>query len=175
MPAETLDSGAGLRHDSAVTHAEWGALPVSFAEQVDALQRIPLFSKVDIGELRLLAFTAERVAFAAGEALFHQCDIADAAYVILDGSAQVEVDSPNGPVVVATVGRHGFVGEIGILCDVPRTATVRAVTAMQALRISKDLFFRLVVEFPQMGVEIMRELAHRLDKTTRELSAAKSC
>jgi CRP-like cAMP-binding protein len=37
--------------------------------------------------------------------------------------------------------------------------------------IAKDLFFRLIMEFPQMAVEIMRELARRLDATNRKLTA----
>jgi CRP/FNR family transcriptional regulator, cyclic AMP receptor protein len=144
---------------------------VSLAAQVEALQQIPLFAKVELGQLRLLAFTAQRISYQPGQTIFCQNDTADAAYVILDGEAAIEVMTPSGPLVVATVGRNGFVGEIGILCDVPRTASVRATTVLETLCISKDLFFRLVMEFPQMGVEIMRELASRLDKTTRELSA----
>ena len=56
----------------------------------------------------------------------------------------------------------------------PRTATVRANGTVTALRISKELFFRLVAEFPQIAVEIMRELAHRLDDTTKALAKAKA-
>jgi CRP/FNR family cyclic AMP-dependent transcriptional regulator len=61
---------------------------------------------------------------------------------------------------------------IAILCDVPRTASVRAVTDLTTLCISKDLFFRLINEFPQMAVQIMRVLAQRLEKTTRQLRQA---
>jgi CRP-like cAMP-binding protein len=43
---------------------------------------------------------------------------------------------------------------------------------LDTLRISKDLFFRLVNEFPTMAVEMMRELARRLDSTNQQLSAA---
>jgi CRP-like cAMP-binding protein len=74
--------------------------------------------------------------------------------------------------VVATVGRNAIIGEIAILCDVPRTATVTAKTALEALRIDKETFFRLVTEFPLMAVEIMRELAHRLEKTNQQLRSA---
>jgi CRP-like cAMP-binding protein len=73
---------------------------------------------------------------------------------------------------VATLGRHAIVGEIAILCDVPRTATVNARTPLLTLRIDKETFFRLVNEFPQMAVEIMRELAHRLEKTNQQLRSA---
>jgi CRP-like cAMP-binding protein len=49
---------------------------------------------------------------------------------------------------------------------------VTAKTALQALRIDKETFFRLVTEFPQMAVEIMRELAQRLEKSNQQLRAA---
>ena len=55
------------------------------------------------------------------------------------------------PLVVAHVGRNDFVGEIAILCDVPRTASVVARTDLTTLCISKDLFFRMVTEFPADG------------------------
>ncbi|MCG8543081.1 MAG: cyclic nucleotide-binding protein, partial [Alphaproteobacteria bacterium] len=67
---------------------------------------------------------------------------------------------------------HEIVGEIAILCDVPRTATVCATSKLVTLRIAKDCFFGLVEEFPQMAVEIMRELAHRLETTTGRLREA---
>ena len=53
--------------------------------------------------------------------------------------------------------------------DLRQVATVQAVDEVVTLRISKDLFFRLVTEFPQMAVEIMRVLAQRLEKTTADL------
>ena len=82
------------------------------------------------------------------------------------------MDTPDGELEVAALGRNDFVGEIAILCDVPRTATVRASAKTVTLRITKDLFFRLVAEFPEMSVEIMRELASRLEHTTQQLREA---
>jgi len=104
--------------------------------------------------------------------LFDQGDTGDAAYIIIGGEAEVMVATPGGPLVVATLQQNEIVGEIAILCNVPRTATVRAKTELTALRITKDLFFSLVVEFPEIAVEIMRELAHRLDRTTKQLQEA---
>ncbi|MGF1626013.1 MAG: cyclic nucleotide-binding domain-containing protein [Alphaproteobacteria bacterium] len=142
---------------------------MSLQEEVELLRNIPLFAKLEPSKLKLLAFTSERLTFHSGHALFRQGEPGDAAYIIIDGEASVEVDSPTGPLRVATLGRNDFVGEIAILCDVPRTATVIAASNLVTLRISKDLFFRLVTEFPQMAVEIMRELAHRLELTTARL------
>jgi CRP-like cAMP-binding protein len=143
---------------------------VSLAEEVEMLKKIPLFANIEVSKLKLLAFTSERVKFNAGEDLFRQGEPAQSAYIIMDGTAEVVVQTPSGPRVVATVGKNDFVGEIAILCDVPRTATVRAKTDLVTLCISKDLFFRLVTEFPQMAVEIMRVLAQRLERTTGVLA-----
>ena len=145
---------------------------MSLNEDVERLRKIPLFAKIEPSKLKLLAFTAQRLTFNADESLFHQGDIGDAAYIIIDGSADVVVDTPNGPITVAQLGKNAFVGEIAILCDVPRTATVTATSELTTICISKELFFQLVGQFPQMAIEIMRELAHRLELTTRQLQEA---
>ena len=75
---------------------------------------------------------------------------------------------------LAKLGRGAIVGEIAILCDVPRTATVTSTGKTVTLRISKELFFRLIEEFPQIAVEVMRELAHRLENTNLQLREARA-
>jgi CRP/FNR family transcriptional regulator, cyclic AMP receptor protein len=147
---------------------------MSLVEEVDALRRIPLFAHIEPAKLKLLAFTSERITFAAGHTLFRQGEMGDAAYILLDGEADVLVDTPNGPRKVATLGRHQIVGEIAVLCDVPRTATVVASGRLVVLRVSKENFLRMMREFPQMGIEIVRELARRLERTTQQLQAALS-
>ncbi|HZS84372.1 MAG TPA: cyclic nucleotide-binding domain-containing protein [Stellaceae bacterium] len=145
---------------------------MSLKEEVDLLRRIPLFANIEASKLKLLAFTSERVAFEGGQVLFRQGDMGDAAYIIIEGEAEVLVDGPAGPVTVAVLGRDAFVGEIAILCDVPRTATVRARQRLVCLRIAKELFLRLINEFPQMAVAVMRELALRLEASNQKLRAA---
>jgi CRP-like cAMP-binding protein len=146
---------------------------VGINEDVELLRRIPMFAKVEPAKLKLLAFTSERVTYEIGQELFHQGDTADAAYIIVDGDAEVLVETPKGPLVVATLGRNEFIGEIGVLCDVPRTATIKAATRVTTLKISKDLFLRMITDFPTMGIEVMRVLAHRLEQTTVQLREAR--
>ena len=145
---------------------------MSLNEEVDILRKITLFSKVDPAKLKLLAFASERMVFDAGQALCVQGDSGDSAYIIMEGEADIIVATPKGPLIVASIGKNAIVGEIAILCDVPRTATVQAKTKLVALKIAKDLFYRMVNEFPQMAVEIMRELAMRLDGANRKLREA---
>ncbi len=147
---------------------------MSLKDEVDLLRKVPLFANIELPKLKLLAFTSERIQFTEGQTVFSQGDEGDAAYVIMDGAADVLVDTPSGPLKVARLERNAFLGEIAILRDVPRTATVVAATDLLTLRISKDLFFRLVMEFPQMAVEMMRVLAERVEKTTEDLIAARA-
>jgi CRP/FNR family transcriptional regulator, cyclic AMP receptor protein len=143
---------------------------LSLQDDVDVLRAIPLFGKIEPAKLKLLAFTSEHLEFEQGETLFQQGDPGDAAYIILDGTADILVNTPDGPVTVAHLVRNDVVGEIAILCDVPRTASVVAASRLATLRVGKDAFFNLVTQFPQVGVGIMSELAHRLHQTTMNLT-----
>jgi len=147
---------------------------VGLLQEYELLRKIAMFADIEPGKLKLLAFMSERVAFDAGKALCRQGDPADAAYLILEGEADIIVDTPTGPITVATLGANDIVGEMAILCDVPRTATVQAKERLVVLRIAKDSFMRMVREFPNMAVSIMRELAHRLELTNNQLRTATS-
>lgn len=143
-------------------------------DEVDLLRRVPLFAEMEPAKLKLLAFTSTRMAFQPGQALFRQGDAGDAAYLIMSGEAEVVAETPSGEVPLAKIGQNAVVGEIAILCDVPRTATVRAATRLETLKIEKEHFLRLIREFPDLGINVMRELGNRLTKTSAELSQARS-
>lgn len=147
---------------------------MSLDADTQALRAIPLFRGVDDQKLRLLAFLSERMRFDEGENLVEQGDYGDTAYIILEGNADVLISSAAGEQCVASVSKNDFVGEIAILIDVPRTATVRAVTPITALSISKEHFFKMLSNFPDMAVEVMRALAHRLERTTREFGRVRA-
>ena len=141
-------------------------------EEVEILKGVPLFAKMEPARLKLLAFTGERMTFGTGQEVCHQGDTGDAMYVILGGVADILIDTAGGPIRVAELKKNGFFGETAILCDAPRNATVKASESLQTLKISKDMFYRLVSEFPSMAIEMMRELAHRVEDTNQKLREA---
>jgi CRP/FNR family cyclic AMP-dependent transcriptional regulator len=147
---------------------------MSLTKDVEILSNIPLFAKVNPAKLKWLAFTSERLEYVSGDELFHQDDYGDAAYVILEGEADILVDTPRRAIKIATLGKNDIIGEIAILCDVPRTATVVAHSDLDALRVSKETFFHLVTQFPQVGVEVMSALASKLHRTTQALTTARA-
>ena len=141
-------------------------------EEVEILKGVPLFSKMEPAKLKLLAFTGERMTFANGQEVCHQGDPGDAMYVILGGVADILIDTEKGQMRVAELKKNGFFGETAILCDAPRNATVKASESLLTLKISKEMFYRLVSEFPTMAVEMMRELAHRVEDANQKLREA---
>ena len=126
------------------------------------LRHVPLFGGLSAKELKLLAFTGSVLKFDAGEDLMRQGERADSAFVILDGEVEVLVETRNGQVPVAVQGKNAMLGEMGIICDAPRSATVRAKGPVRALRISGDVFLKLACESPQRALYVMRQLSDRL-------------
>ena len=146
---------------------------VTLSEDVELLRKIPLFASVEPGKLKLLAFASDRQVYKDGQNIFLQGDTGDSAYVVIEGLADVVIQTPDGEIVVAQLGVNEFIGEISILCDVPRTATIRANGELVTLKIKKEHFLGLISQVPELGIEIMRELAARLSRTTAELTAVR--
>jgi CRP-like cAMP-binding protein len=147
---------------------------MSLKDEVELLRQVPLFCDIPPARIKLLAFTSDKINYAAGQVLFNQGDQGDAAYVLLSGTVDVLIDSPGGQIKIGTVGPNAIVGEIAILCDVVRTATIKSTTPVEALRIRKDYFLKLLADFPEMTIEIIRVLAGRLNQTTAALTEARS-
>ena len=143
------------------------------SQEAEMLRNVPLFSGLSAAELKLLAFTSDVHCFAPGEILMRQGDPADCAYVILEGEAEVLARTDGGEFVVAMLGRNAVPGEIGVLTDAPRSATVRASTRLRALRISPEVFLRLASGRPDRALHVMRQLSAHIANDLRALAALK--
>jgi MFS family permease len=107
---------------------------------VALLETIPIFEPMPQAALEHLANELEPTRVAAGEAVFDQGDRGDTFYVIQEGTVDVIQDG----VVVATLGGGGYFGEIALLRDVPRTATVVSRTDAQLFRLDRAPFLATV-------------------------------
>lgn len=147
---------------------------MSLDQEVELIRQFPIFSRIAPAMQKLICFGSERLTYDPGQVMIHVGDVADAAYVIIDGSAEISVPTPHGPMVVNTIGKNGIIGEIAIFGDMPRTATVTAVSRVEVLRISKDLFINVVRQNPDAAIELIRILATRLANTTQQLIRSSS-
>lgn len=132
--------------------------------ETEALSKVPLFSKLEQSKLKLLAFTSELQTFEDGETVFTEGEVADCAYVILDGQADIfaKTGEDGGEIVVGTLQSNQLLGELGVLTTSPRSATIRASGRLMMLRIGTDMFLKLLAENPSVALDVMRQLSSKL-------------
>jgi hypothetical protein len=104
------------------------------------LRGIPIFAPLPPVTLEQLASHLSRVRVPAGQVVFRRGDPGDLFYVIGGGEVVVALDG--GPPV--TLGRGAYFGEIALLRDVPRTATVTARTEVELYALERDVFIAAV-------------------------------
>lgn len=147
---------------------------MSLEQEVELIRQFPIFSKIQPAMQKLLCFSAERLTYDQGQVIFNAGDSADAAYVVIEGTVEISVPTPNGPIIINTMTKNEILGEIAIVGDVPRTATAKAVSRLETLKISKELFVKIIRENPDAAIELIRILAARLASTTSQLTRSRS-
>jgi CRP/FNR family transcriptional regulator, cyclic AMP receptor protein len=147
---------------------------MSLEQEVELIRQFPIFSKIQPAMQKLLCFSAERLKYDSGQVMFNAGDSADAAYIVIDGTVEISVPTPSGPIVVNTLSKNEILGEIAIFGEVPRTATAKALTKLETLKISKELFIKVIRENPDAAIELIKILAGRLANTTSQLTRTRS-
>lgn len=122
------------------------------------LAQVPLLSGCSERDLERLARAADTVRLPAGTVLTRQGDIGREAFVILSGSASVERDGTS----IARLGSGDVVGELALLDGGPRSATVTAVTDLEALVLTRPAFNAVLEEIPTLAHRLLVTLARRL-------------
>ena len=109
-------------------------------DRLAAVRQVPFLSTLPLPGIEGLATRLERVDLAAGEVLFERGDVGDRFYIVTEGT--VEIDLPEG---VKVEHAPAYVGEIALLHEIPRTATVRAATACVLWALERDDFLTAVL------------------------------
>jgi len=135
------------------------------SREAELLRKVPMFSKLEPSKLKLLAFASQCLHFEDGEELFHIGDPADCAYVIMSGEVEIMTETESGEVPSFVRGQNDLIGEMGILTNSPRSATVRAKGEVVAMRVKDELFLKLLSDNPDIALDVMRQLSVRLAQT----------
>lgn len=131
-------------------------------QEVCQLAKVPMFSKLETSKLRLIAFTSEALRYTQGEILFCKDEPADSAFVVMSGEVEVLAETSAGSFVSAIRGENALIGEMGVITKDNRSATLRAKTEVEVLRISEEVFIRLLTENPEVALDVMRQLSRKL-------------
>lgn len=131
-------------------------------QKTDIIPIIKGFSEDQV--LKVLAVSAEK-AFKEGDRLFEEGQDSRNIFILLSGILQVR--TPTGG-EIATIGKMGVVGEMGVLTDLPRAASVIALKDCQTLCLGKEELFGLILQDPDMGYRIYRNVTHILAERLRD-------
>lgn len=141
---------------------------------VDLLSRVDLFARLDRVTLAQLAAYLEPVTVAARSAVCRQGDPPDGLYIVTRGTFGVYTASPDGQgeARVGSLAAGDAFGEMGLLADEPRSATVRAEGDGEVLWLERARFLGLLDRQPTTARQIAATLSRRLQATNRTLQEA---
>lgn len=142
---------------------------MSLETECAILRNIPMFQNVDVAKLRLLAMSGDRISYEPGDVVFNQGESPDAVYVLLEGAVDVINEGPPR-VKLAQLDGNAVFGEIGVLCDNLRSATVEAATHATVIRIERYTFNEVIRDVPQLALALARELARRLEAMSQRFA-----
>jgi CRP/FNR family cyclic AMP-dependent transcriptional regulator len=132
--------------------------------KVKSLREAPLFEGLSKKELTELARRSEDLELDAGTVLCKEGEIGQEFFVIVEG----EVDVKRKGRRLGTRGAGDFIGEIALLEDMERTATVTAKTPLRVFVLTRPTFQHLVNENPGVERKVMRTLARRLAALSKD-------
>jgi CRP/FNR family cyclic AMP-dependent transcriptional regulator len=133
------------------------------ANRIELVRNVPLFSGLDKRDLRDVASTMKERRFEAGHVLATEGQSGVGFFVIEEGEAKVEV----GGREVARIGPGGYFGEIALIADSPRTATVTAETPILALGLTSWEFRPIVESNASIAWKLLEALAKKFGDSER--------
>ncbi len=135
----------------------------------EAFAAVPLFARLGRGQRARLARFATTRRYRAGSIIVRQGDTSMALYVVLSGRVAIEQESDHGaPVRVHEVGSRGFFGEMGLIDDMPRSATVVALEPTECALLAKWDFRNELRHDPDIALALLPILTQRLRQATAQ-------
>jgi CRP-like cAMP-binding protein len=146
-----------------------GARPLSIEDDIAFLGRVPTFAKFGYAALQIVAIGSETKHLVDGETLFRAGETTDAGYVIQEGSLHLTMHDPRLSEPTTTFGPGTLIGELALLTETVCSATAVAPEPTTVIRISRNLFRKVLEGFPE-SARLMRErLAMRANQASAEL------
>jgi CRP/FNR family cyclic AMP-dependent transcriptional regulator len=127
-------------------------------EKVELIKRVPLFSNCSKRELAQIARLADEIDLREGKEMIREGSRGREFFVLLEGDADVTKNGRS----INKLSTGDFFGEIALVSDSPRTATVTATSPVRALVITDRSFRRLLDDSPEIQRKVLLELAERL-------------
>jgi len=136
----------------------------------EVLRSVPLLSSLSDSEIELVAKSSRRVQYPKRSIVFQEGDPGDFLLVILSGRVKVILVGESGQeTTIAILERPGFLGEVALLDDSPRSATVMTLENSAFLQIARAPFLALINKHPNIALKIMSHLSGALRDANEQI------
>jgi len=143
---------------------------MSIEDDIAFLARVPTLSLLGREPLRILAIGAENRYVHDGDVLFREGDIADAGYVVQEGSFTLASDNPRADFQPLTVGPGTLLGELSLLTETVRVATATATEPSAVIRIPRKLFLKMLEGYPDAAKRLREMMASRTNQAIQDIA-----
>jgi CRP/FNR family transcriptional regulator, cyclic AMP receptor protein len=134
------------------------------------LRRVPLFQSLNETQLDVLATGSLRRNYPRGRTIVAEGEPSQSLYILLSGRAKVQrSDSEGKEVILAVIGPGEFFGEMSLIDDSPRSASVITLESSDFMAINKDNFKAMLLQNNDIGMQIMRGLVRRLREADKKI------
>ncbi len=137
------------------------------------ISQISLFKYLTPKELVKLSQYLQKVSFPRGSVLFNENDEGNEMYIILKGKVEVTILDKNDKLVLTTLGEGSFFGEMSLLSNIKRSATIKILDDAEFYMITREGLKKIMKETPAIAVKILfiiaSELSNRISKTDKLL------
>lgn len=127
---------------------------------IQILKAIPFFAQLADEDLQAIAEKVQMQYFGPGQVVFEQGDYGEEMYIIKRGKVEIVRDFG----VIAELSDHAFFGEMALVSEEPRNATIKAVTEVEVLVLKKDDFRELLETKPAIATEVSYEVVKRANQ-----------
>jgi CRP/FNR family cyclic AMP-dependent transcriptional regulator len=136
------------------------------------LRSVPLFASLAEEPLRMLTTVVTRRSVTRGTIIMAAGDPTDSLYIVLSGRLKVMMSDADGKeVILSILGPGEFFGEMGLIDDAPRSASVVAIEPCELLAINRRDFKKCLAENFEMAMAVMRGLVRRLREADRKIGS----
>ena len=130
--------------------------------KVELISRVPLFARCSKKELRMIANLADQIEWPEGKTLIKEGRLGSEFFILIEGTASVSQDGRK----LRDLAAGEWAGEIALISDVPRTATVVATSPIRALVMTRGGFSQLMMDSPSIAAKVLAGLGDRVARET---------
>jgi len=136
---------------------------ISLGEKILLLKEIEIFSDLSAAELAAISAITEELDYSSDQTVIKQNDVGETVFLIIEGDVDVIMEQPNGKeVIIAHISSGGAFGEMALIDDSPRSATIRTTAPSRFLTLHKQEFKETVMEYPRIALQICSVLSRRI-------------